>query len=119
LVEVLEYSLVFLAASMLAGFSLLAVSSYSSSAEGLEDRAAFSGLSSAAWFAVEHGNSSATLPVANASVACIGGRLTLSSQGYSGLTDLPVGCDFDFGHLDGPHVFSFESSRGWLELEVT
>jgi hypothetical protein len=119
MVEVLEYSLVFLASSMLVGFSIAAASSFGGVSREVEDRAVFSGLTATAWEAVEHGNSSIALTTTNSSLNCQSGRLTFTSQNYSGVTDLPVGCEFGYPKLDGRHLFDFASAGGWLELTVS
>jgi len=119
MVEVLEYSLVFLASSMLVGFSFAAAYSFQGVSRQIEDRAAFSSLTATAWGAIEHGDSSVTLGVVNSSVACTGGVLSFSSPYYSAVADIPAGCDFAFQRLDGQHIFGFASSGGWLELKVS
>jgi len=118
-VEVLEYSMVFLASSMLVGFSIAAASSFGAVSSGVEDRAIFSSLTATAWEAVEHGNASIALTVTNSSVSCEGGRLSLSSSNFSEATGLPVGCDFGYSKLGGRHLFAFTSVGGWLELAVS
>jgi len=119
MVELLEYSLVFLVSSMMVGFSIAAASSFQGSSRGIEERAAFSGVAAAAWEAVEHGNSSVTIMLSNSSVSCAGGELNFSSPVYSAGTDLPVGCGFGFPGLDGQRTFRFTSTGGWLELSVS
>ncbi len=118
MVEVLEYSLVFLASSLLIGFSVIAVGSFSNYSLGVENRAALSSLNSVAMEAVEQGSSNLTVAVAAARVLCAGGNLTLSSPYYSGSVYLPVGCHFDFSDLEGRRAFSFVSGGGQLSLEV-
>jgi len=119
MVEVLEYSLVFLASSMLVGFSIAAASSFQGASREIEDRAAFTSLAATAWEAVEHGNSSVTLVLANSSVYCASGELTFSSPDYSAVANLPAGCGFGYRGLDGQQVFNFTSADGWLELTVS
>jgi len=119
MVEVLEYSLVLLASSLLIGFSISAASSFWGVSLETEDRAAFSGLAATAWGALEHGNSSVTLEVSNSSVYCVGGALTFSSPRYSAVADLPADCDFAYQQLDGQHLFSFATVGSWLELRVS
>jgi hypothetical protein len=118
MVEVLEYALVILASTMLAGFALAGASTYSGAVRAMEDRAALSGLSSAAMAAVEHGSAGVSLPLSNSTVGCSGGRLTLTSMYYSGSTLLPEGCGFRFSGLDGVKTFVFTSRGGEVGLEV-
>lgn len=119
MVEVLEYSLVFLVSSMFVGFSFAAFSSYSSSAVSLENRAAFSSVTAAAWDAIEHGSANVSVVFAGSTVSCSGGRLSLVSTSYSGSTVLPVGCEFSDSALNGTHNLQFVSTSSWLDLEVT
>jgi len=119
MVEILEYSLVFLASSLLVGFSIAAASSFQGASRSIEERAAGSTLAATAWEAVEHGSSSVTLELENSSVYCAAGELTFSSPGYFSSTSLPVGCGFAFPGLDGERVFNFTSTGGRLELAVS
>jgi hypothetical protein len=119
MVEVLEYSFVFLATSMLVGFSIAAAVSFQGVSYEIENRAAFSSLIATAWGAMEHGNSSVALKIANSSVYCAGGVLTFSSPYYSAVADMPTNCDFAYPRLDGQHLFGFASVGGWLELGVS
>ena len=118
MVEVLEYSIVFLASSLMVGFSVATASSFQATSFGIEDNAALSGLTAAAWGAVEHGNSSVVLGVVNSTVSCSGGVLSLSSKFYTGDARVPFGCGFAYPGLDGRHSFMFSAEHGVLELEV-
>lgn len=118
MVEVLEYSLVFLVSSAMVGFSFAALSSYSTSAQNLEGQAALSAVSAAAWDAIEHGESDVTVAFVNTTLSCSAGHLSLVSQSYSATANLPVGCEFEFSGLNGSHTLRFHSSSSLLELEV-
>ena len=118
MVELLEYSLVFLASSMLVGFSMAIASSYQGASQAIEARAALSSLSGAAWEAVEHGGSNVTLSLTNSTITCAGGVLTLTSGSFTGREDLPARCGFSFVGLGGWHTFGFTFDSGRLELTV-
>ncbi len=119
MVEILEYSLVFLASSMLAGFSIVALSSYAGYLRHAEDQGAFSALSGAAADAAENGNSSLTLSLADASLSCSEGVFSLSSPSFSASVMLPVACDFEYAGLDGSYGFNFTVESGTLSLAVS
>ena len=118
LVELIEYSLVFLVSSALAGGSVVALAGFNSAARSLEDRAALSSLHLLAARAVEQGAASAKLTTWDADVQCHDGSLTLATSSFNGSATLPVGCDFEFRDLSGVHVFTFASDEGQLSLKV-
>jgi hypothetical protein len=116
--EVLEYSLVFLLSLVMAGSSILISSSFISDSRGLQNRAAFSGLTDAAWRAVEQGNADDSITLATATISCTDGNMSLSSPYYSASVSLPVGCDFGFPQVEGTRQIEFSFSNGRLGLEV-
>jgi hypothetical protein len=118
LAEVLEYALVFLASTLVVSFSVGFYASYSSVVATAEDRAVFSSLVTVAMSSIEHGGSSVTISLSDATVACHGGVLSFTTRSYSAKASLPADCSFLDANITGTHTLTFSTSAGSVGMEV-
>jgi len=118
LVEVLEYALVVLVSSLVAGFSFGVYTGLASRVGPTTDEAAFASVVVLASAAVEHGSSSSTLVFANATIGCGPGAITFSTGTYSSSAPLPVDCSFAPQYISGTKQLTFDYSGGLLTLTV-
>lgn len=116
--ELLEYALVVLTSTLVVGFSVVSYSGYASSVDSAARRAALSSYVALAFGAVEHGRSSASLTLEDASLSCDSGSLVFRSGALMGGATLPAGCHFSYPDVTGTHTLTFVYSSGVLGLEV-
>lgn len=118
LAELLEYALVILVSGLVASFSVVLGSTFSTSVAGAGDRVAYSSYASTAYAALEQGSASTSLSFSEASLYCRSGSLGFESPSFSANASLPVACDFSYPHLTGTYALLFSYGGGRLELEI-
>lgn len=118
MVEVLEYTLVILASTVVVAFSFGVYANYVSTIDTSTNEAAYSAVVTLAHAAVEHGNATASLALQDATIGCESGNLSYTSPWYSSNSLLPVDCSFHSGELSGLRRLSFAYTDGRLALQV-
>lgn len=115
--EVLEYSFVILASTLVVLFSVGTYQSLSGTVAEAGFHASFSSVIQAAASAVETGNSSVTLVLSDSAISCSHGSIALSSGSLRSSYAMPVACSFRDGPLSGQTDLEF-SYDGSLKLRV-
>jgi len=118
LVEVLEYALVVLVSTLVAGFSLGVYGGYATEVERSSAEASYASVVSLAHAAVQQGKASATINLDRASIGCVSDSLEFASPAFSGNSPLPVHCAFPPQRLSGLRLVTFDYSSGELILQV-
>jgi len=118
LVEVLEYTLVVLVSSVMAGLSLGVYGGYLSAVAPSTGEVAFASVVALAHAAIEHGNATATLALDHAEIECESRSLGFTSATFSQNLPLPVDCSFPPQEITGSRRLTFEYSAGRLTLQV-
>jgi hypothetical protein len=119
LVEVFEYTLVFLASLLVGGSSLYTLGSYASHERGIAEASAFQLIVSAASVSLRTGTAQiAVIYLDNYTVSCGGGRISMSSPGGSFSSDIGAPCSFRFVSLKGIQRMEFRPVSGELTLRL-
>jgi hypothetical protein len=119
LVEVFEYTIVFLASLLVGGFSLYTLGSYTSYERGIAEASAFQSILSAASASVRTGTTQVVVSyLDNYTISCRSGRLSMyaSAGGFSSYVG--ARCSFSFANLKGIQRLEFRTVSGDLILEL-
>ena len=119
MVEVFEYTLVFVVSLLVGGFSFYALGSYTSHARSVEEASVFQSILSAASASIRTGT---VQPVVaffdNDTISCVRGRLSMSTSGNDFFSDVAARCSFSLPSLKGTHSLEFRTVSGNLILRL-
>ena len=119
MVEIFEYTLVFLASLLVGGFSFYALGNYASHATNIEEAFVFQSILSAASASVRTGTAQGLVAFFdNETISCREGRLSLTASGGSFSSDVGASCSFIYTSLKGIHRLTFRTVAGNLALGV-
>ena len=118
LAEILEYTLVVLVSSLMAGFSFEAFGGFASASSNAADQAAYVTVVTLARTAVEQGTATGTVSVPGATIGCSGGAVGLSAAGFTRSSPLGVSCGFADQVVGGTVQLTFRYAFGSLTLEA-
>jgi len=118
MVEIVEYALVFLVATLFTGASVSVYNEYQTTEATLEGKTSFSALVGLARQAAWNGSSTGALVIPESNLACSAGTLTISASAVYESGSLGVNCGFNLSLAAGLHVFHFDANSTELSLTV-
>ena len=118
MVEIVEYTLVFLVATLFTGASVVVYEQYETTEATLESKTAFSALVDLVRQAEWNGSSSNALVTPESVLTCSAGVLMLNTSAVSESGSIAVNCGFSFSLTAGVHAFRFDANSTGLSLKV-
>jgi len=119
MVELVEYSLVFMVSMLFIAGSAVTYTSFTSYESRLQAQAEFASVSSLAAQATKGGNSHETLLLPESTIECDHGSLTVTVGSVTEAQSMAVSCDFTDRLNGGIHVISFTTGAAGLGLLVS
>jgi hypothetical protein len=116
--ELVEYSLVVMASTLLITGSVLIYGEYAAFESGITHHAAFDAVSALASRAVEEGRAKGTVSLPASVISCHGGVLVFAVGGFSENESLPLPCSFTVGISEGVHTLEFRDNSSQLQVSV-
>jgi hypothetical protein len=117
-VELIEYLLVFGVTASLAGFSILVFGGFLPTLHQTQGQAELDQIAGAAGLAAQNGSAGLVLTMNNASVACSGDVVQLSTGGATFTTSIGASCDFSASNLNGVCKLVFTRTEAGVGMEV-
>jgi hypothetical protein len=118
LVELMEYLLVFGVTAALAGFSVMTFSGFLPALHQTQGQSEVEQLAGAAELAAQNGSATIILPLANATVSCSAGLLSLQTAGMGYSSSIGAACAFRATGLNGLCKLVFARTETGVTMEV-
>ena len=118
MVEIMEYLLVFAVTLAIAGFSVVVFTGSLPVLHETQGQEEANQMAAAVGLAARNGTSSLVVPLSQASVACSGDTLALSSGGETYTSPVSAPCAFSEDGLDGMCTLDFSLGNGTVSMEV-